>query len=191
MGSSKADLRLGERSLLEWVFEGLQGLFQEILLAATNPPRTMPKGCRLAADEPPGGGPLGGLYAGLRASREEMNFAVGCDMPFVRPRLVEGLLAMAREDGECQVLVPRTEDGLHPLCGVYSRACLESMGLALEKGERRLTSFFPSVKARFIGAEDLREFDPELISLFNINTPEDLLLAEQLRDKFSRPKIEG
>jgi len=177
MGSPKADLRLGDKRLLEWVVGALRGRFAEILVVAPIPPQSTPSWARLVTDEPEGCGPLGALYAGLRAAREEKNFVAGCDTPFLRPRLAEGLMAMA--EGQ-DVVVPAGEDGLHPLCGVYSRACLEAIHQTLEAGERRVTSFFQMVKVRLVKAEELRHFDPQLVSLFNINTPEEMIAAERL-----------
>ncbi|NIM04317.1 MAG: hypothetical protein GTN65_01545, partial [Armatimonadetes bacterium] len=43
----------------------------------------------------------------------------------------------------------------------------------------------PFVKVRFVNTEELRRFDPELVSFFNINTPEDLAGAECLQEKLS------
>ncbi|NIM07349.1 MAG: NTP transferase domain-containing protein [Armatimonadetes bacterium] len=182
IGCPKADLKLGERSLLEWVTGALQGLFNELIIVAPVAPQTMPQEARLVVDEPAGCGPLGGLYAGLKAARDDVSFAAGCDTPFLRPALVKGLLGMAEG---YDAVVPKLEDGLHPLCGIYSRACVEKIRQALESGNRRVASFFPSVKVRFVNTEELRRFDPEPISFFNINTSEDLAAAECLQEKLS------
>ncbi len=180
-------------------------------MVAPVPPRSVPPWARVVREEADGCGPLGGLYAGLQAAGEEKSFVAGCDMPFLQPCLVEGLLALAarsalptamaaakptppkypkilrlrRLEGglateRYDVVIPEAPDGLHPLCAVYSRRCLGDIRQALEAGERRVVSFFPQVRVRLVRGEELRRLDPELASLFNINTPEDLAAAERL-----------
>jgi len=48
----------------------------------------------------------------------------------------------------------------------------------LEKGERKIISFFPKVRVRVLPEADWRTVDSEGLSFSNINTPENL---EQLR----------
>jgi len=174
MGCTKADLRLGERSLLEWVARALRSVFEEILIVASVPPLTTPGWARPITDEPDGLGPLAGLYAGLKVASAELNFVAACDIPFLRPRLVEGIIALAEG---YEAVIPEGPDGLHPLCGAYSRACLGAIREALEAGQRRVVSFFPQVRVRIVSAEELRGFDPDLMSLLNVNTPADLKAA--------------
>lgn len=177
MGGSKADLELGGRRLLEWVAEALREVCGELLVVSPRPLARLPAGTRWVCDEPAGCGPLGGLYAGLNAAREELNFVAACDTPFLRLELIKGLLELA---GGWQVVVAKGEDGLHPLCGVYARSCREAIGRALAAGERRVRSFYPQVQVRLVEAGELRGFDPDLVSLININTPEELARAETL-----------
>ncbi|NIM04318.1 MAG: NTP transferase domain-containing protein, partial [Armatimonadetes bacterium] len=69
------------------------------------------------------------------AARDDVSFAAGCDTPFLRPALVKGLLDMAEG---YDAVVPMAKDGLHPLCGIYSRACVEQIRQTLESGNRRV-----------------------------------------------------
>jgi molybdopterin-guanine dinucleotide biosynthesis protein A len=71
------------------------------------------------ADEPEGIGPLGGLVALLRRAEGGTVLAIACDMPFVSPRLVEGLLLAA---GEAGIVAPRLNDRWEPLCARYDAA---------------------------------------------------------------------
>jgi molybdopterin-guanine dinucleotide biosynthesis protein A len=43
----------------------------------------------------------------------------------------------------------------------------------LARGELRITALFDRVRTRRIGEEEIRRFDPEGGSFFNINTPHD------------------
>ncbi len=177
MGQAKADLQLGKKSLLEHVITAVGEDFGEVLVVARQAPRTAPASVRLVSDEPAGFGPLAGLAAGLRASKDEKNLVTACDTPFLRRELLAALLKLAEG---WQAVAPETADGLHPLCAVYSQDCLPAIEPLLQAGERRMTALFPLIQLRLVGEAELRRFDPDLISLFNINTPEDLRRAEEL-----------
>jgi molybdopterin-guanine dinucleotide biosynthesis protein A len=182
MGVSKADLRLGKKSLLEWVAFALEG-FGELLVVAPEAPKTLPAGAKLVTDEPfdyaqvkpLGFGPLGGLYAGLAAASDEQSFVTGCDTPFLQPRLIAALIGQAQG---YDALVPQAGQKKHPLCGVYSKTCLEPLASALASGKRSFISFFAEIAVCFIEVEELRTYDPQLLSFFNLNTPEDIAAAE-------------
>jgi len=123
---------------------------------------------RAVADIVRGGGPLGGLHAALSAARADMVFVVACDMPYVRAAFVEYLFSLA---GERAIVVPRTDRGYHPLCAVYSRACLEP--IAARIAERRLTlrELVDDLPVRVVGAAEIARFGAPSQLLANVNTP--------------------
>jgi molybdopterin-guanine dinucleotide biosynthesis protein A len=69
------------------------------------------------------------------------------------------------------IVVPRTERGYHPLCAVYTRACLEPIARRLADGRLKLVGLFDDVRVRVVTAEALAAFgDPDRL-LANVNTP--------------------
>jgi molybdopterin-guanine dinucleotide biosynthesis protein A len=48
----------------------------------------------------------------------------------------------------------------------------------LERDQLKIQGLFRRVRVKTLAETDLRKIDPDLISFFNINTPEDLLRAE-------------
>ena len=177
IGRPKADIRLKDKSLLCWVCDALSEIPGGRLVVAASPPKFLPPGTRCVQNEPAGCGRLGALFAGLSASKDNVNFVVGCDRPFILPSLVKLLLELAEN---YEVVVPRIEGRLHPLCAVYTKFCLQCIREALGNKERRITAFYPMVNVRYVEAETLRKSDPELISLFDINTTSDLLEANRM-----------
>ncbi len=85
-------------------------------------------GARRVADIVPGCGPLGGLHAALTSARGEAVFLLACDMPYVTAPLAAYLCSLA---AEAAIVVPQTERGYHPLCAVYTRACLDTVAARL------------------------------------------------------------
>ena len=58
-------------------------------------------------EDPPGGGPVAGVAAALEHLVAERVVVLACDMPFIGPRYVRGLLAALKDDAVCAV----DEDG--------------------------------------------------------------------------------
>jgi molybdopterin-guanine dinucleotide biosynthesis protein A len=120
------------------------------------------------ADEPEGIGPLGGLLALLRRAEGGTILAVACDMPFVSPRLVEGLLSAATD---APIVAPRLNDRWEPLCARYDAARV--LPTAAEHARRGLTSLQRLLDA--LGAVSLPEgaYDPR--ELRDWDEPEDMI----------------
>ena len=50
----------------------------------------------------------------------------------------------------------------------------------LAAGERQMVSSLPDVRVRVVAPDEIRDFDPDFRSFFNVNTPEDWRAAEEL-----------
>jgi molybdopterin-guanine dinucleotide biosynthesis protein A len=162
------------RTILERQHAELSALSDDILLVGSEPAARgfQPSGrpVRFIADLIPGCGPLGGIHAALTNARGDAVFVVACDMPYVTAGLGGLLLDLARA---ADLVVPQTERGYHPLCAVYTRACLAPIARRL--GERRLPLkdlvADPDVRARVVTAEEMGGFGECGRLLANINTP--------------------
>jgi molybdopterin-guanine dinucleotide biosynthesis protein A len=133
---------------------------------------------RVIADLVPGCGPLGGLHAALTAAQGDALLLLACDMPYVTSPWLGYLLSLA---GEADVVVPQTERGYHPLCAVYSRACLEPAAAWLAQRRLRLREFVDSMRTRVVPEREIRQFgDPDRL-LANVNTPAEYAGLEALQ----------
>lgn len=122
------------------------------------------------------GSSLGGLYSGLVAAPGDYALAVASDMPFLSLPLLRWMLAQPRD---YDALVPIREEP-EPLHAIYAKACLESMRRRLESGRLKITGFFDDVRVRYVDSATLAAHDPEGLSFFNINTPDDLERARHI-----------
>jgi molybdenum cofactor guanylyltransferase len=177
MGRDKALLPLGGRPLIEHVIERVEGLGDEILITTNQPDEYAFLGLRMVGDQRPGAGALDGLLTALEAAGGERVLLLACDMPFVSRSLIEQMLAI---DTDAEVVIPRLGGKLQPLHAIYSKSCAGPIREALEAGEKRMISFFPRIQTWIVEQEILDQHDPEGLSFFNANTPEDLAQAEQL-----------
>ena len=177
MGRDKALVQLAGLPMIQHVLARLVGLGDETLVTTNNPDALEFLGLPLIPDEEPGAGALWGLRTALRAARGNAVLVVACDMPFVNRLLLEHLIALSPK---ADVVVPRWNDRYQTMQSVYARKkCLSAVEDALDRGERRMISFYPHVKVRIVSPEDVAELDPKGRSFFNVNTPEELLEAER------------
>ncbi len=132
----------------------------------------LPAEVRLIHDEQEGRGPLQGLAAGLAALDEQMDaaFVSSCDVPFLRPPFVRRMIDLLESD---QVCVPRIDGRPHPLAAVYRVDVLDEVRRLLVENRLRLMDLYERVPTHFVDAGELRDVDPMLESLANVNTPEE------------------
>jgi len=178
IGRDKGGLTLGGSPLGQRVVETIGSIFEEVIYV-TNDPMNAPAGPRikLAKDEVPHLGPLGGILAGLRVSDASRSFIVGYDMPFATKAVIDFLVRYAPG---ADAVVVRRDDKLEPLHAVYSRTCISAISEQLSSGNNRIIAFYDRIKVTFVDEAELRTVDPELRSFFNVNTLEDLETAEKL-----------
>jgi molybdenum cofactor guanylyltransferase len=79
--------------------------------------------------------------------------------------------------GGHDIAVPVTEGFHHPLAAVYRRSVLPQVERLLAGDQLRPVYLFDAVRTRRVLGEELRGVDPELITLENLNRPEDYLRA--------------
>lgn len=166
--------------LIRHIAERLLPLAGALLVIANDPASAAALeglGGRWLTDAFPDTGPLGGLATGL-AARDGWHICVACDLPFVQPAVFRYLLAQADENWDA--LIPLVGGQAQPLHALYHRRCLAAIEAALRAGERRMDSFLPQVRTRFVPEEALRAIDPDLRSFVNVNTPEEWAAAEEI-----------
>lgn len=133
---------------------------------------------RIAVDRFPGGGALGGIYTGLEAAGAGWALVVACDLPFLSPTLL-GYLAGRRREG-VDAVMPVIDGRPEPTHALYSRRCLPAIRARLEAGQLKAAGFLDEVAVRYLDEAELRRYDPQLLSFFNINYPGDLARAREL-----------
>jgi molybdenum cofactor guanylyltransferase len=179
MGRDKALVPLRGKPLIEYVLEQVSGLGDEILITTNNPDDFAAFDLPTIQDRTPGAGALAGLSTALTAARGDHVLIVACDLPFLKRPLLRHLLDLAPT---ADVIIPEWNRSLEPLVAVYARKCLVEVNAALNRGEMRMVSFFPQLNIRKVGHSEIEELDPDGLSFFNVNTPEDLETAEKFLD---------
>ena len=180
LNKNKAHLKLAGKTLIDWVISKLTSLdnLKEEDVIIVGPKEKYPHFKQVVEDIFPQKGPLGGIYSGLRASPSQYNIVVGCDMPFLEVKLLQH---MSEDIHSNDIVIPRYGDGyIEPLCAIYSRGCLEAIERNLSEHNFSVRAIFPHLKVKFIEDQDIKKFDPEFHSFFNINYKKDMIEAEKI-----------
>jgi molybdenum cofactor guanylyltransferase len=175
IGGGKPLKLLGGKRLIDRA-EALARQWSDILaVAVREPEQTGSTTLTRILDEPGIEGPLAGLAAALRFARDagcQAVLTIPADMPFLPTdlgsRLIDGLAnasaALASSGGH-----------LHPVCGNWQVSALEDIADYLASERRSLRGF-----AEAIGFQTVEWRNEPLDPFFNINSEQDLTVAERL-----------
>ena len=178
MGTDKGALPFGDASMLERVVRMVRPIVDQVIVVARQGQQA-PAGVTVVHDPVEDQGPLAGLAAGLAASTSDLNIVVACDMPLIKPAVLQRLVSMLGNHDACVAVV-----GGHAsaLCGVYrSRVAGDAQAL-LDSGERRVMRLLDRIKTKRVDAALLRDIDPDLDTFLSCDTPEAYRLALQRAD---------
>jgi molybdopterin-guanine dinucleotide biosynthesis protein A len=184
-GGDKCLQPLGGRPVLAEIVARLKPQVSRMVLNANgDPSRFAAFGLPVVADRIGDfAGPLAGVHAGLEWAKTNVpgsRFAVtvATDTPFFPRDLVRCFFA-ALEDAP-KLLIARTEDGTHPVIGLWPMRLAGELAVSVKGGALKVGAwvaehgagevFFPPVE---IASEKVDPF-------FNINRPEDLARADAL-----------
>ena len=94
-GADKAAVVVGERTLLDRALDAVAAARTTI---AVGPQRPTERDVSWTVEDPPGGGPVAAIAAGLKQVMTDISVVLGVDFPFVGPAHVTRLLASLEGD---------------------------------------------------------------------------------------------
>ncbi len=182
MGCNKATLPWQHSDFLHVILKKLSAACDELIVVTNNPPLPDLPSVRFVPDLIPGRGPLSGIHSGLVHASSPYAFVTACDMPFIQPAAVSWLFSQTQG---WDAVVPGDDTFVEPLFACYSKNCIPLIEDLLRHDIRKTQELFRLVRCKLIPSLALREFDPSLHLLRNINSPEDYQAAlDELKDPF-------
>jgi molybdopterin-guanine dinucleotide biosynthesis protein A len=162
------------KTFIERLIESLQPAVDEIILVAKSEEHcerfSHLYGVRCVHDIRKGTGPMGGLHAGVGASRGDLLFVCACDMPCIDTRVVSALFYAL---GTYDAAIPSWDsDMLEPLHAVYRKDPLQRY--LEDPPSLSLRTMVKSLNVVYVPVSRLRNIDPDLSTFTNINKLEDL-----------------
>jgi len=170
-GSNKALVEIDGVRLIERVVAVMKSIFHRVILVTNTPKEYTYLRLPMVEDLIKGLGPMGGVYTGLMTMSDETGFLVACDMPFRSGKLIRPMVEVR---GDFDTVVPRMDWMLEPLHALYSKKCIPVIRESIEQRQYQIAECFAGMRVRYVDEEELRLYDPDLRSFFNINKPRDL-----------------
>ena len=140
----------------------------------------LPLGVGVVEDAAEGRGPLQGLAAGLAAvaAEAELAYVSSTDVPLLHPAFVRVVVRAAQEE-DVDVALPVVHGYRHPLAAAYRTSLAAAVEELIAEDRMRPAFLFERARVRELSEDDLlrdRELaaaDPELLSVLNLNEPDD------------------
>lgn len=183
LGRDKAVEPIAGQPMIARVIERLSTVCDAVVVVVNRPERgaelPLPDNAVVAVDAYPDSGSLGGIFTGLRAAPTDWSLVVACDMPFLNVPLIRYMVS-ARTG--FVVVAPVLDDRPEPTHALYHKTCLPHIEARLKSGSFKITGFYDDVAVNYLSQDIVESFDPDRLSFFNVNTPEDLQKALELAD---------
>ncbi|MFH1583669.1 MAG: molybdenum cofactor guanylyltransferase [Actinomycetota bacterium] len=182
-GKKKAFLKIRGRTLIDQIVEKMGRLSNEIIIVTNILKKFdyLPKkfdylNVKLIKDIIPYKGSLGGIYSGLLFAKNNSTFVVACDMPFLNISLLKHIISYSNE---YDVVIPKVDNFFEPLHATYSKRCLKPIKKLIDSDNLKIIDFFKEVSVKFVEKNEIEKFDPNFMSLFNVNTLNDFKIATE------------
>ncbi len=186
MGANKAFLKYNdEKNFLEHALDEALAVSDDVILSVDEEGKYVnflkgreKAGLKLVEDERKNFGPLEGIYRILKAAKEDYCFIFAVDMPYVNGEFINNFTSYINlgektktKQKKTNAYILNSNNGIEPLCSLYSKDCLPYMEKLFEKDEHKLRMLFEeSLKYEIV---EICEFYKEDNVGLNINTPSD------------------
>ncbi len=177
-GHNKAFIELAGQTTIDRLYCIFAKLFDEVIIVANQQELFINFDCLVATDLLPLRASLTGIHTGLFYARHEHIFVTGCDTPFLKAEVIKTVVRNHLSSAGASM--PATCAGLEPLCAVYAKKFLPRVENHVKRNLMKIKRVFGKKRIHPVSEKKIRRADPELISFFNINYPEDLERAKKM-----------
>ncbi|HDQ06519.1 MAG TPA: molybdenum cofactor guanylyltransferase [Candidatus Bathyarchaeota archaeon] len=185
-GRDKGLVVLAGKPLIVHVIDRVSKLADEVLVVVSSEKQknefepVLEKKANVVIDKDDSQSPLVGAITGFETAEGDYTMLLPCDTPLVSTTIVQFLLDMCTN--RCAA-IPRWPSGyIEPLQAVYrTESALTAAKTALKQGKMNMQSMIDNMGgARYVSTMVLEQLEPDLLTFFNVNTPQDLKKAESI-----------
>lgn len=162
--NNKALLLFKEKTFIESIiYEGKD--FNEVIIISNNKEDYTQFDLKIFNDIYLGHGPLAGIHSALKNARNDKVLCIACDMPLITKDILKFISDI---NEEYEVLAPKINEKLQPLCAIYSKELIFRIEEALINNENKLKKFIMSTKYKVLEDKKYKVLSEREFS--NINT---------------------
>jgi molybdopterin-guanine dinucleotide biosynthesis protein A len=185
-GRDKGLVVLAGKPLILHVIDRVYKVVDEILVVVSSEKQKnkfeviLEEKANLVIDKDDSQSPLVGAITGFETADAEYSLLLPCDTPLVSTQIVQFLLDMCVNRSAA---IPRWPGGyIEPLQAVYrTESALTAAKTALKQGKMNMQSMIDNLRGvRYVSTIVLEQLEPDLLTFFNVNTPQDLNKAEAI-----------
>lgn len=185
-GQNKGLIELAGKPLLLHVLDTALDIVSEAVVVVSSDAQkrtftsTLQNRAAVVVDKSEKQGPLVGALTGFEKARGRYSLLLPCDTPFISRQVLSLLLDLCTKRN---AVIPRWPNGyIEPLQAAYrTESALRAAEIALREKRFDMRSMILRMTGvRYVSTMVLRQMDPELLTFFNVNTPEDLKSAESM-----------
>jgi molybdopterin-guanine dinucleotide biosynthesis protein A len=171
-GITKSNVVVGGKTIISRMISTISDMFDEIIIV-TNKPEEFREFIQyiIVEDQYLKAGPLGGIHAALKASSEDAIFVFAGDMPFLDKEIISDQINEFNKR-EYDVFIPKVDQFIEPLHGIYRRSVLNDLERFLSEGRNRAVRDFLSEEN--VGYLQIPNTEKTELAFSNINSPSDL-----------------
>jgi len=189
IGTEKGLQILGGKPLIEHVIARISECVNEVIVVVGSQSQKQSYyeiGVKekIIIDEVNSGTPIIGAYSGFKSAKGKYCILIGNDMPFLNKQVIDQLFKLA--EGH-DAATPYWPNGwIEPLLSVYKKESALKVAKKLVDAEEKKLGFIIrslDIVIKF-DIDDIQKIDPELYTLFDIDTLEDHQKAEKILSTF-------
>ena len=184
-GHDKGLLQLAGKPLILHVLDKISTIVDEVLIVVGSIQQAkvyaiLNLNAKIVIDKYEIQSPLVGAITGFENANGEYSLLLPCDTPFVSSRIASLLLEKCVNR---DAVIPRWPNGyIEPLQATYrTKSAITAANTALENKKLDMRSMIANLgKVTYISTLTLKQIDRNLMTFFNVNTPEKIRKAEAI-----------
>ncbi len=183
LGIDKTELIFRDQTFLELVVQQVSKVAKHVVLVGriNSESHHLAENIISLQDERDGLGPLEGIRVGLKCLADRnipLAFVTSCDVPLLKPELIRFLISQRCERS---AIVPVDGARVYGMTAIYETELHSRIEERLENKQLRVSELADAFDARKVPVNELKDVDPNLDSMTNINSAQDY---QALLDRF-------
>jgi len=184
MGTDKALLKIGDKTIIERTRNLMLNIFENVLLSTNDFESYRFLGLPMVEDIYKNHGPLSGIHAALVASATDKNFFLSCDLPLMEEEMIRYIIGYKSLR---QISIPSANERMQHLCGIYRKLLVSVIENILSnsihwkkengKSAASVKKLISKVGAEIIETRSLPFYKKDIF--FNMNSPDDFEIIKQ------------